>query len=153
FFASCSRRLQKRSTNARRVGIAEAFLPSLLSDRAYWPINGPGGSMPISHKPLYLQVRDALADLISRGTWKPGSQIPGETELAGEAGVSSGTVRKALELMESQHLIVRRQGRGSFVANPGSEALAERYAKLHDPVGRRLRHQQVEVMEFERCAG
>ena len=108
--------------------------------------------MPFSNKPLYLQVRDALAHLISAGTWKPGFQVPAESELAREVGVSSGTVRKALELMESQGLIVRRQGRGSFVANPALEELADRYVKLHGPAGERLRSRQTKVVKFEQCA-
>src|SRR5262245_5557618 len=46
-----------------------------------------GRTMPFSNKPLYLQVRDVLADLISSGTWKPGFQIPNEVELARDVGV------------------------------------------------------------------
>jgi GntR family transcriptional regulator len=107
--------------------------------------------MALSNKPLYLQVRDALADLISRGTWKPGFQIPSEGELARDVGVSSGTVRKALELMERQGLIIRRQGRGSFVSNPTPDELAGRYGRLYGTGGLRLHGRQVKVVRFERC--
>jgi GntR family transcriptional regulator len=79
-----------------------------------------GGSF--SRKPLYLQVRDALAERIARSAWKPGSPVASEGDLAREFGVSSGTMRKALELMAAERLIVRRQGRGSFVANPTTKA-------------------------------
>jgi GntR family transcriptional regulator len=108
--------------------------------------------MSIASKPLYRQVRDALADLIARGAWKPGFQIPGETELAREVGVSSGTVRKALELMESQRLIVRRQGRGSFVANPDLEELASRYIRLFGSEGGRVPNRPATAVTIERCA-
>ena len=50
-------------------------------------------------RPLYLQVRDALAARIAGGEWKPNSAIPNEGDLAREFGVSSGTMRKALDLM------------------------------------------------------
>jgi GntR family transcriptional regulator len=79
-----------------------------------------GGSF--SRKPLYLQVRDVLAERIAGGAWKPGFPVAGEGDLAREFGVSSGTMRKALELMAAERLIVRRQGRGSFVADPTTKA-------------------------------
>ena len=72
-------------------------------------------------QPLYLQLRDALAERIARGEWKPGNAIPGEGDLARELGVSKGTVRKALDLLESEHLLSRRQGRGTFVIDPRSQ--------------------------------
>ena len=72
-------------------------------------------------QPLYLQLRDALAERIARGEWKPGTAIPGEGDLARELGVSKGTVRKALDLLESEHLLSRRQGRGTFVIDPRSQ--------------------------------
>jgi len=72
-------------------------------------------------QPLYLQLRDALAERIARGEWKPGTPIPGEGDLARELGVSKGTVRKALDLLESEHLLSRRQGRGTFVIDPRSQ--------------------------------
>jgi GntR family transcriptional regulator len=106
--------------------------------------------MPLSNKPLYLQVRDALVDLISRGAWKPGFQLPSEGELAREVGVSSGTVRKALELMERQGLIQRRQGRGSFVSNPTPDELVGRYGRICGTDGVRLHGEQAKVVSFGR---
>lgn len=87
---------------------------------------------------LYLQVRDALAERIASGAWKPGTPIANEGDLAREIGVSAGTVRKALELMETQRLITRRQGRGTFVSNPTSDELAARLCKLRGPGGERV---------------
>jgi GntR family transcriptional regulator len=78
-------------------------------------------------QPLYLQLRDALAERIVRGEWKTGTIIPGEADLARELGVSKGTLRKALDLLESERLLSRRQGRGTFVLDPGSQGLAERF--------------------------
>ena len=49
------------------------------------------------NRPLYLQLRDALAERIAGGDWKPGNAIPNESDLAREFGVSTGTMRKALD--------------------------------------------------------
>ena len=92
-----------------------------------------------SRRPLYLQVRDLLTERIARGTWKAGSHIPNEMDLAREVGVSSGTVRKALEVMETQRLITRRQGRGTFVNDPSSDGVADRFSNIRGAGGQRVR--------------
>jgi GntR family transcriptional regulator len=81
-------------------------------------------------RPLYLQVRDMLVERITSGTWKPGSGISNEVELSRELGVSVGTIRKALDVMEQEHLITRRQGRGTFVNDQTSDDLATRFNRL-----------------------
>lgn len=65
--------------------------------------------------PLYIQVRNAIAERISQGEWKPGVLIPNERALAQAFGVSSGTMRKALDLLEYEGTLTRKQGRGTFV--------------------------------------
>ena len=86
-----------------------------------------------STRPLYLQVRDALASRIASGEWKPDAAIPNEGDLAREFGVSSGTMRKALDLLETERLLTRRQGRGTFVNDQASDALAVRYFNIRGP--------------------
>src|SRR6476619_8336321 len=66
-------------------------------------------------KPLYMQVRDALLDRIKDGRWKPGASLPSEIDLYRELGVSLGTLRKALGVLEAEKLIIREPGRGTFV--------------------------------------
>jgi len=88
-----------------------------------------------SIKALYLQVRDALAERIATGEWRPGSAVPNERDLAQEIGVSAGTVRKALELLEAQKLITRRQGRGTVVNDPTSDAMVCRFISLRTADG------------------
>lgn len=78
-------------------------------------------------QPLYLQLRDALADRIARGEWKSGTAIPSEGEPAPEFGVSKGTMRKSLDLLESANLLIRRQGRGTFVVDPASQGPDQRF--------------------------
>ncbi len=89
------------------------------------------------HLPLYAQVRDILAARIVSGDWKPGQLIPNEFRLADELGVSQGTVRKALDMMATQQLLVRRQGRGTFVLEHTPTDVLFRYFQLYERNGDR----------------
>lgn len=77
----------------------------------------------ISTRALYIQVRDHLAQQIAKGALKPGSHLPSELELADRLGVSLGTLRKALEALENERLITRRQGSGTFVRDHTADAM------------------------------
>ena len=90
------------------------------------------------NRPLYLQLRDALAERIAGGEWKPGNAIPNESDLAREFGVSTGTMRKALDLMEAERLLTRRQGRGTFVNDHASHELSGRFSNLRASDGSRI---------------
>lgn len=96
------------------------------------------GQGRFSTRPLYLQVRDALASRIAMGEWKPNAAIPNEGDLAREFGVSSGTMRKALDMMEGERLLTRRQGRGTFVNDQASDELAVRYSNIRTMDGERI---------------
>jgi GntR family transcriptional regulator len=89
-------------------------------------------------RPLYLQVRDALIERIATGQWKPGETVPNEGDLARDLGVSPGTMRKALDLMESMRLLTRRQGRGTVVNDPSAGELATRFNSLRSTSGAAL---------------
>lgn len=67
-------------------------------------------------KPLYAQVKELMVHRLAANVWMPGMALPSENQLAKEFGVSQGTVRKALDELTAEHLLVRRQGRGTFVA-------------------------------------
>lgn len=77
-------------------------------------------------KPSFLQVRDALAQRIARGEWAPGAALPNEIALAHELGVSADTISKALDILESERILSRRQGCGTFVNEQASGELAFR---------------------------
>jgi GntR family transcriptional regulator len=79
-----------------------------------------------------------LAERIARREWKPGFVVPNEGDLARELGVSAGTVRKALDLMEKGRLVTRRQGKGTFVKDQASDGVAARFNKLRGPCGERV---------------
>lgn len=102
---------------------------------------------PFNTAPLYVQLRIDLARRIARGDWKRGDNIPNELELAREYGLSPGTVRKALDWMESAHLIVRQQGRGTFVATPSSQELDRRFDRLRAGKGESI---ELDVHEIDR---
>jgi GntR family transcriptional regulator len=74
-----------------------------------------------SFQPLYLQIRALLIESLDAGEWKPGEPIPSEIELAGRYKVSQGTVRKAIDAMAADNIVVRRQGKGTFVATHTEE--------------------------------
>ena len=95
-------------------------------------------SSRFANRPLYLQLRDALAERIAGGQWKPGSAIPNESDLAREFGVSAGTMRKALDMMEAERLLTRRQGRGTFVNDQTADEFAARFSNLRAADGSRI---------------
>lgn len=71
---------------------------------------------PGAAKPLYAQVEEIIRQRLIDNYWNPGEVLPSEIQLAAELGVSQGTVRKALNDMVAENLLVRRQGRGTFVS-------------------------------------
>lgn len=97
-------------------------------------------------RPLYLQVRDMLVERITAGIWKPGVGISNEVDLSRELGVSVGTIRKALDVMEQEHLITRRQGRGTFVNDQTSDDMAMRFNRLCGEEGNSL---SLEILKSE----
>jgi GntR family transcriptional regulator len=88
------------------------------------PVNGkrtPAGVArldPNSFVPLYHQLKEILKSSIAAGVWKANEMIPSENELASSYDVAVGTVKKALAELTREGFILRRQGRGTFVARP-----------------------------------
>ena len=66
--------------------------------------------------PLYRVVKRALLGAIEAGSYAPGSALPSESELAAAFGVSIGTLRKAVDELAAENILIRQQGRGTFVA-------------------------------------
>ncbi|MEZ5899408.1 MAG: GntR family transcriptional regulator [Hyphomicrobiaceae bacterium] len=91
---------------------------------------GRAGARPLTAQPLYGQVRQALLEHIRNGAWMVGDSLPNETFLAQRFGVSVGTIRKAIEGLESSGLVKRIQGRGTYVAGIGSHVLKEKFTRL-----------------------
>ena len=85
---------------------------------------------PIGFRPLYRQVKDVLIGRIASGLWRAGEAIPSEFEIAADLATSQGTVRKALDEMAAENLVVRRQGRGTFVARHDDARILFQFFKL-----------------------
>jgi GntR family transcriptional regulator len=83
--------------------------------------------LPAFAGPLYVQVAGILRAKIYAAEWTSRAPLPNEVSLARDIGVSIGTVRKALEMLENEHLINRRQGRGTFVVDTSDETELERF--------------------------
>ncbi|WP_230533432.1 GntR family transcriptional regulator [Microvirga roseola] len=88
------------------------------------------GKPTLGFRPLYRQVRDILVKRIADGVWQAGQMLPSEPEIAAELDVSPGTVRKALDEMTAENLVVRRQGRGTFVAKHDDARILFQFFKL-----------------------
>jgi GntR family transcriptional regulator len=79
------------------------------------------GARAPAFRPLYLQIRDLLVERLDAGEWRPGEAIPSELDLAARYRVSHGTARKAIDALAADNLLVRRQGKGTFVATHTEE--------------------------------
>jgi GntR family transcriptional regulator len=91
--------------------------------------NSAGSAMPFAG-PLYAQVAAMLRGKICASEWSPTAPLPNEAALAKDIGVSIGTVRKALEILEDERLIYRRQGRGTFVVEISEDTELERFSNI-----------------------
>jgi GntR family transcriptional regulator len=80
--------------------------------------------------PLYQQIKGLILKSLQGGEWKPGEAIPSEMELAVRYRVSQGTVRKAIDELAADNLLVRRQGKGTFVDTHAEKHAQYRFLKL-----------------------
>ncbi|HEV8389608.1 MAG TPA: GntR family transcriptional regulator [Dongiaceae bacterium] len=81
-------------------------------------------------QPLYLQIKQRLIQRVLTGEWRPAQMLPSEMKLAEEYQVSQGTVRKAIEEMAAENLVMRHQGKGTFVATHRSTSRPFRFIRL-----------------------
>jgi GntR family transcriptional regulator len=85
--------------------------------------------------PLYLQVKEALLARLGNGEWQPGTVLPSEIQLAEQFEVSQGTVRKAIDSLAMENIVVRRQGRGTYVATHAETVAQFRFLKIRPDQG------------------
>jgi len=88
--------------------------------------------------PLYRQIKDFLIRSLEQGEWGPGDAIPSEGELAARFNVSQGTVRKAIDEMAAENMLVRRQGKGTFVATHDDPRSFYRFLRLVPDSGKAM---------------
>lgn len=80
--------------------------------------------------PLYFAVKQSLLASLASGEWVRGEAIPPENQLAKKFGVSIGTLRKAVDELVKEHILVRHQGRGTFVATQESDQHFFRFFRI-----------------------
>ncbi|MBI1395920.1 MAG: UTRA domain-containing protein [Betaproteobacteria bacterium] len=88
-----------------------------------------------AYQPLYRQIKLLITEGLESGQWKPGESIPSELELAKRFNVSQGTVRKAVNELAQENVLVRRQGRGTFVASHAHERAQLAFLRITPDAG------------------
>lgn len=110
--------------------------PSPSSDRASSDAAaGASISSTPAFSPLYQQIEALILQSLQAGEWKPSTAIPSEMELAARYRVSQGTVRKAIDELAAENLLIRRQGKGTFVATHAEHHVQYRFLKLFPDSG------------------
>ncbi len=94
------------------------------------PASDEAGIATPAFSPLYQQIKGLILQSLQSGEWKPGETIPSEMDLAARYRVSQGTVRKAIDELATDNLVVRRQGKGTFVATHNEQHVQFRFLKL-----------------------
>lgn len=89
-----------------------------------------------SFSPLYQQIKQLVLRALDMGEWKPGEVIPSEFELAARFQVSQGTVRKAVDELAAENILIRRQGKGTFVSTHHEPNVRFRFLRLAASEGR-----------------
>ncbi|MGV3726009.1 GntR family transcriptional regulator [Hydrogenophaga sp.] len=92
-------------------------------------------SVAPAFSPLYQQIKTLILRSLQAGEWKPGDMIPSEFDLAARFRVSQGTVRKAIDELATDNLLVRRQGKGTFVATHAEQHIQYRFLRLLPDTG------------------
>ncbi len=114
--------------------------------------SGGSGAASPTFSPLYQQIKALIVQSLQAGEWKPGELIPSEVELAVRYKVSQGTVRKAIDELSAENLVIRRQGKGTFVATHHEARVQFRFLKLMPDAGDA--HQpENQIVEVKRLRG
>jgi GntR family transcriptional regulator len=100
--------------------------------------------------PLYKDVKRQLMEALTRGEWKPGEAIPSERRIAERFGISIGTVRKAIDELVAENILIRQQGRGTFVATHTRDRLLFYFFHIVPEQGPK-EYPEVELLTFVRA--
>ncbi|PKB21443.1 GntR family transcriptional regulator [Janthinobacterium sp. 64] len=138
---SASSNLTNNATAASGAVSPTAGAPATPAAAASTPVtvvasaNTTTPAMPVASasptfSPLYQQIKALITQSLQSGEWKPGELIPSEVELAGRFKVSQGTVRKAIDELAAENLVMRRQGKGTFVSTHHEARAHFRFLRL-----------------------
>lgn len=90
-----------------------------------------------NYRPLYDQIKVLITQSLIGGEWRPGEMIPSEVDLAARYKVSQGTVRKAIDSLATENIVIRRQGKGTFVATHKEDDTKLRFLRLTAETGQK----------------
>lgn len=99
--------------------------------------------------PLYKETRRQLLDALSGGEWKPGEAIPAERRLSERFGISIGTLRRAIDELVAENILIRQQGRGTFVATHTRDRLLFHFFHVVPESGAKA-YPDVQLLSFAR---
>ena len=99
----------------------------------------PPTNQPDERLPRYQQLRDDLVQRIAAGEWAPGDAIHTEAELSAAYAVSTGTLRKAIDLLVAEGVLTRSQGKGTFVRRPRFDSSLFRFFRFKSSSGEAVR--------------
>ncbi len=88
--------------------------------------------------PLYKQVEQRILQCLAEGEWKPGDQLPTESQLAERFGVAVFTIRAGIGELAASNILVRKQGKGTFVARHSKLRQRYQFSHIHDRNGRQI---------------
>lgn len=97
--------------------------------------------------PLYEQLKNAIKDDINAQIYKPGDRMPSEGELEEKYQVSRITVRRAVKELCEEEILVRKQGKGTFVVSTGLQTRIDQLAGFHDSMKSQGRAVRTEILE------
>ncbi len=113
-------------------------------------MNATPGSDPGGQLPLYKEVKRLLTQSLAAGEWQGGVALPSETRLAERYRVSIGTVRKAIDELVAERILVRHQGRGTYVASHNARRMLFHFFHIV-PAGGGKEQPETELLSFERA--
>ena len=99
--------------------------------------------------PLYIQVKQKITQELMSGNWRAGDLIPSEIELAHSYQVSQGTVRKAIDELSIEKILIRRQGKGTYVTTHDEEQIQLRFLRLTSSKGNKEKLES-QLLSFEK---
>lgn len=103
-----------------------------------------------SGAPIYKEIKQALMRRLASGDWKPGAAIPSEARLGQEFGVAIGTIRKAVDELAAENILIRQQGRGTFVATHNRDRLLFHFFHVERQDGHK-EYPDVQLLDFARA--
>ena len=100
-------------------------------------------------KPLYQQLMDAIIENIKNGTYKAGDKLPTETELEAAYNVSRITVRRAVKELCDKNILVKKQGKGTFVLDPSLRIRLNEIGGFHEAIEERNQNAFSELLSLQ----